>query len=108
MRPAFQTWDGAVEQARSKKEGLVGYQEIKCHMRFDLKIDLTRKARFVAGSHTTDTPTLITYSSVVSRDSVRIAFTYAALIGMDVWAADIGNVYLNAKCRERIWTVIGK
>ena len=25
-----------------------------------------------------------------------------------MWAADIGNAYLNAKCRERIWTVAGK
>jgi hypothetical protein len=77
-------------------------------MIFDIKMDLTRKARFVAGGHTTDTPASMTYSSVVSRDSVRIAFTYAALMGMDVWAADIGNAYLNAKCRERIWTVAGK
>ena len=108
VRPVFWPWDGTVEQARSKKEGLVGYQEIKCHMNFDVKMDLTRKARFVAGGHMTDTQTSITYSSVVSRDSVRIAFTYAALMGMDVWVADIGNTYLNAKCRERIWTVAGK
>ena len=35
MKPAFQRWDDTVEQARSKKEGLVGYQEIKCHMIFN-------------------------------------------------------------------------
>ena len=29
-------------------------------------------------------------------------------MGMDVWAADIGDAYLNAKYRERIWTVAGK
>ena len=91
-----------------RKEGLVGYKEIKCYMIFDIKMDLTRKARFVAGGHTTNTPASMTYSSVVSRDSVRITFTYAALMRMDVWAADIGNAYLNAKCRERIWTVAGK
>jgi hypothetical protein len=67
----------------------------------------TRKARFVAGGHTTDTPASITYSSVVSRDSVRIAFLIAALNDLDVWAADIGNAYLNADCREKIWTVAG-
>jgi hypothetical protein len=38
----------------------VGYQEIDCHMIFDIKMDLTRKARFVAGGHTTETPTSIT------------------------------------------------
>jgi hypothetical protein len=42
------------------------YQEIRCHMIFDVKIeDLRRKARFVAGGHTTDTPHAMTYASVV-------------------------------------------
>jgi hypothetical protein len=45
----------------------VGYKEIKCHMIFDVKMDFTRKARFVAGGHKTDPPTSITYLSVVSR-----------------------------------------
>ena len=71
-------------------------------MRFDGKMDLTSEARFVSGGHTTDTLTSMTCSSVVSRDSVRIAITYVALMGMDVWVADIGNAYLNATCRERI------
>ena len=53
---------------------LVGYTEIKCHMVFDIKMDLTRKARLVAGGHMTDAPASLTYSSVVSRDSIRVAF----------------------------------
>jgi hypothetical protein len=33
------------------------YQEIRCHMIFDVKMEYFRcKARFVAGEHTTDTP----------------------------------------------------
>jgi hypothetical protein len=85
----------------------VGFQEIECHMVFDVKMDLTRKARFVAGGHTTETPTSLTYSSVVSRDSVRIAFLTAALNDVDVMTCDIGNAYLNAPCREKIWFVAG-
>ena len=38
----------------------VGFQEIKCHMIFDVKMDLTRKARFVAGGHLTKPPSSIT------------------------------------------------
>ena len=49
---------------------LTGYQEITCHLVFDVKMDFTRKARFVANGSKTDTPSSITYSSVVSRDSV--------------------------------------
>jgi hypothetical protein len=45
-------------------------QQIPCHMIFDVKMDFTRKARFVAGGHMTDAPVNLTYSSIVSRDSV--------------------------------------
>jgi hypothetical protein len=76
-------------------------------MVFDVKMDLTRKARIVAGGHTTETPASLTYSSVVSRDSVRIAFLYAALNDLDVMSCDVSNAYLNAPCREKIWFVAG-
>ena len=89
------------------KDKYLGFQEIRCHWIFDVKMDLTRRARFVAGGHTTDTPASLTYSSVVSRDSVRIAFLYAALNDLDILACDIGNAYLNAPCREKIWFVAG-
>ena len=66
------------------------FQEIRCHMIFDVKMeDFRRKARFVAGGHTTDTPHAMTYASVVSRESVRIALTLAALNDLEVKMADI-------------------
>jgi hypothetical protein len=49
---------------------MIGFQEIGCHIVFDIKMDFTRKARFCAGGHTTNTPAATRYSSVVSRDSV--------------------------------------
>jgi hypothetical protein len=87
----------------NKVDELCGFQEIKCHIIFDVKIDFTRKARFVAGGHMTEAPNLLTYSSIVSRESVKIAFLVAALNNLDVMSCDIGNAYLNAPCRERIW-----
>ena len=48
-----------------------------------------RKARYVAGGHTTETPEALTYASVISRDLVRIALTLAALNGIDILACDI-------------------
>ena len=95
------------EQVRQDKSLYVGFQEIKCHMIFDVKMDLTRKARFVAGGHLTETPASITYSSVVSRDSVRLAFLIAALNDLEIIACDVGNAYLNAPCREKVWFVAG-
>ena len=47
----------------------------------------------VAGGHTTDSPSSITYSSVVFRDSVHIAYLVATLNELDVMSADIGNAY---------------
>ena len=81
----------------------VGFQEIGCHLIFDVKMDFTRKARFVAGGHTTEALSSITYSSVVSRDSFRLAFTIAALNGVDDFSCDLENAYLNAMCRKNIW-----
>jgi hypothetical protein len=87
---------------------LTGYQEITCHLIFDVKMDFTRKARFVANGAKTEAPASITYSSVVSRDSVKLAFLIAALNDLDILACDIGNAYLNAPCREKIWFKAGR
>ena len=49
-------------------------------MIFDIKQeDFCRKAGLVAGGHTTVEPSTITYASVVSKESVRIALLLAAL-----------------------------
>jgi Reverse transcriptase (RNA-dependent DNA polymerase) len=88
---------------RGKVEDMIRYQGITCHMIFDVKPDFTRKARFVANGSTPDAPSSMTYSSVVSRDSIRLMFLVAALNNLDVFACDIGNAYLNAQCKEKIW-----
>ena len=94
---------------KSEGEIPVGYQQVKCHLVFDVKMgeNFRRKARFVAGGHTTEVPSTLTYASVVSRDSVRIALTIAALNDLKVMACDIQNAYLTADCREKIWTRAG-
>ena len=78
-------------------------------MIFDVKMgkNFRQKARMVAGGHTTSTPSSITYSSVVSRDSVRIVLTIAELNNLKIRACNIQNAYLTAPCREMIWTVAG-
>ena len=45
----------------------VGFQEIGCQLIFDVKMDFTRKDRFVAGGHTPEAPSSMAYSSFVSR-----------------------------------------
>ena len=76
-------------------------------MIFDVKMDFTRKARFVLDGHKTPSPLGSTYAGVVSRESVRIAFTYAALNGLDVFAADIRNAYLQAPSSQKDYIICG-
>ena len=103
VRPAFKVFEGTEADIGP------GYQYIDCHWIFDIKLgeNFRRKARLVGGGHKTVTPAAMTYSSVVSRDSVRIALTIAALNGLQVRACDIQNAYLTADCREKIWTKAG-
>jgi len=85
-----------------------GYQYIRCHMIFDVKMeDFRRKARYVAQGNMTEAPATLTYASVVSRESVRIALTLAALNDLEVKTADIKNAYLTAPVSELIWTILG-
>jgi len=85
-----------------------GHKQIRCHMIFDIKMeDFRRKARLVAGGHLTDTPKCLTYSSVVSRETVRLALTIAALNDLEVKAGDIMNAYVTAPITEKVWTILG-
>jgi hypothetical protein len=63
-------------------------------------MDFNRNARFVAGGHMTNTPGSITYSSIVSHESVCLAFVIAGLNDLDVLAGDVTNEYLHALCCE--------
>jgi hypothetical protein len=102
VQPAFSIYDKGVKPP-------IGSKWIPCHMIFDIKMDFTSKARFVAGGHVADTPPSITYSSVVAHDSICLAFLIAALNDLDILAADIINSFLNdPTVWYRIWTELSR
>jgi hypothetical protein len=68
---------------------------------------LTRKARLVANGARTDPNKEMSYSSVVSRESVRTAFLLAALNDLDVMTADIEGAYLYADAKKKVYTTAG-
>ena len=85
-------WSDAIKEGMTKIKGatkihngdpnmLKGYQEITGHIVFDVKLGqgFRIKARFVGDGHKIETPSAVTYSSVVSRGSVRIILMIAAL-----------------------------
>ena len=62
---------------------------------------------FDAVGHATGAPPTLTYVSVVSQYSVRIALTLAALNDMEVKTSDIHNAYFTNPCSDKIWTTLG-
>ena len=60
----------------------------------------------VARGHMTKSPVVLTYMSVVSRDSAHIALTIATLNNLQVKASDVQNAFLMAPCKEQIWTML--
>ena len=109
MKIAWIAKDGFTPKQVQKDQvpELQSFQGIGCHCIFDIKMDFTHKCRFVAASHTTEAPALLTYLSIVSCDSVQLAFLIAALNGVDILSCDLENTYLNAKCHEKIWFKAG-
>ena len=54
----------------------------------------------------THTPDTITYSSVVTRETVHIALTMALLHDLEVKAAGVLNASVSAPNHGKIWTVL--
>ena len=55
----------------------------------------------------TETLASLTYSTVVSWDSVCIILMIAALNGLKIFSCDIQNAYLTAPCKEKIYFIAG-
>ena len=84
-----------------------GYKKIRVHMVYDIKHDGRHKARLVAGGHLTETPLDSVYSSVVSLRDIRLTIFLGELNGLEAWATDIGNAYLEAETKEKVYIVAG-
>ena len=74
---------------------------------YDVKHDGRHKARVVAGGHLTPIPVENVYSGVVSIRSIRLVIFLAELNKLNTWGADIGNAYLEAKTKEKVYIVAG-
>ena len=86
----------------------IGHAYIGIHMIFDIKMENFQfNARLVANGNETSTPSSLTYASVVSRESVRIALMLATLNELKVKTSDIKNAYLRAPTEEKLYTILG-
>jgi hypothetical protein len=84
-----------------------GYKKIRVHLVFDVKHDGRHKVRCVADGHLTDIPVDSVYSGVVSLRGLRIMLFLAELNDLEVWATDIGNAYLEAHTKEKLYIIAG-
>ena len=68
--------------------------------------NFTRKSRLVSDGHKTAPPFSTTYSSVLTREIVRLSFLISGLNDLDICAFYIGNAYLYALCFFKLWTEV--
>ena len=91
-----------------EKEQLpVGYKKETGHIVYDVKMNFTRKARWMKDGHFIPGPATSAYDVVVSRESVRVALTYADLMVLDAMAADTQNAYLQVPLSEKHYNICG-
>lgn len=95
----------AFEVLPTGKKSPPGWRLVTGHIVFDVKMDFSRKARWVLDGHKTPSPEGSTYAGVVSRESVRIVMTYCALNDLELCAADIQNAYLTAPSSQKDYII---
>ena len=85
-----------------------GWKKASDHQIFDVKMDSTRKVRWVKDGHCTPNRTTSSYADVVLHEIIRIALTYAASMKLDVQAVDISNAYIQASSSEKDYVICGE
>jgi Reverse transcriptase (RNA-dependent DNA polymerase) len=69
--------------------------------------DIRHTARFVADGHLTDIPLDSVYASVVSLQGFQLILFLAEVNGLQLWATDIGNSYIEAYMSGKVYIVAG-
>jgi hypothetical protein len=72
------------------------FKKIRVHLVFVVKHDGRHKSRLCANGNLTEVPLNSVYSGLVSLKSLRAVIFLAELNGLETWATDIGNAYLEA------------
>ena len=85
----------------------VGYKDITCHLILYVKMELSRKAIYVAEGRLTNSPFPTNYVSLASHDIVRLYFLISALNDLDILAGDTQNTYLNAPTEDKVFLYTG-
>jgi hypothetical protein len=74
---------------------------------FAVKHNGRHKVRLCANGNLTEVPIDSVYSGVISLKSLRTVIFLAELNGLETWATDIGNAYLEAETSEKVFVIAG-
>jgi hypothetical protein len=85
-----------------------GYKKIRTHLIYDCKHDGRHKARMVADGHLTDIPLDSIYSGVISLRGIQTILFLGELNGLESWATDVCNAYLEAKTKKRFTLLLDR
>ena len=80
-----------------------GWQRTTLHMVFDVKQNLQRKCRLVAGGHLVDMLDIQVYSSTVKSISVQLLHVISHKANLEQLCGDIGNAFPNAYTKEKVY-----
>ena len=83
------------------------YQYAPLNLIFEVKPDLTRKARLVIMGNVVDPRGLATRATVVKGISVRLLSLIAHRDGLTELCGDIGKAFIQADTKEKIYTRCG-
>ncbi len=86
--------DDCIRDSRNWSESSSWLVQGNWSYNFDVKMDFTRKARWVKDGYKDPDSIAASFAGVVSWESIRIVLTYAGLLGLPVIGSDIKNAYL--------------
>ena len=91
LKVTWQRVDGVTmdQEISVSVQELIGHQDIKCHIIFDIPMDFQLKAIFLDVGHMTEAPNSIMYFSMVSHDIICIGFVLASLHSVDITDIDL-------------------
>ena len=85
----------------------IGFTKSSGHLVWDVKMDFTRKTRFVKDDHKTADLFGSNFAGVVLRDKFNISSTYASLKNLGVFYAGIKNAYIQTQSSEKHHIICG-
>ena len=102
----LEEYDVFIDKSKNAPEPS-GYMKIRMHLVFDIKHNSRQKAWCVVDGHLNNISVDSVYSGGVSLWGIRIMLFLYEINNLEIWATDIGNVYLEKCTSEKVYVITG-